>query len=33
MNTIRSRWKKIDLRSPTNQEWYKDIQIKTKQDV
>lgn len=33
MNIIQLPWKKIDLFSPTNQEWCRDIQIKTKQNV
>lgn len=28
MNITQLSWKKIDLLSPTNQEWYRDIQIK-----
>lgn len=29
MNITQLSWKKIYLLSPTNQEWYRDIQIKT----
>lgn len=32
MNIIHLPWTKMNLLSPTNQEWYRDIQIKTKQN-